>query len=372
MSTDFSEFHDELRTVARDLLGQSSPLVGDRGDASPANWFQFARAGWLGLDVPEAMGGADATFREVTVVLREMGRAATTSPYFGSIILAVGALRYVTSTDQRDDLLRRVVSGDLRLAVALATDDHLDGALTPFALQCPGGAAQLVGRGHFIPDAVEADQLLVLAVDEDGALAIIHLEDDAPGLSIEPQPVVDPTRRLAHVVADHIEVKDPAILRFRDPPEEAAQRLFDRATLAIACDSLGVAEAMLDATVAYTSTRHQFGRPVGSFQAVKHACADMLLKITVSQELLASAIEAVSVEADDAWIAVSRAKSYIGAAAVEVAGEAMQLHGGIGFTWESGIHTYLKRATLNRSLFGCPTAHRRRLAAHWFGDPLLP
>ena len=120
-----------------------------------------------------------------------------------------------------------------------------------------------------------------------------------------------------------------------------------------------------DATVSYVRGRHQFGRPVGSFQAVKHACADMFVQLAVGRELLGAAVEAVVTPGPSSSVAVSRAKSYVCGAAVDVAGKAMQLHGGIGYTWESGIHVYLKRAALNRALFGSPAAHRQRLAARY-------
>jgi alkylation response protein AidB-like acyl-CoA dehydrogenase len=133
----------------------------------------------------------------------------------------------------------------------------------------------------------------------------------------------------------------------------------------IACDSLGIMEAMVEATVAYAKVRQQFGKPIGSFQAVQHACADMFVQVSVCRELVDAAVSAVASGAPDAWVAASMAKSHVTSAAVIVAGKAMQLHGGIGYTWESGIHAYLKRATLNRALFGAPAEHRSRLATRY-------
>ncbi|HYZ69778.1 MAG TPA: acyl-CoA dehydrogenase family protein, partial [Mycobacterium sp.] len=124
-------------------------------------------------------------------------------------------------------------------------------------------------------------------------------------------------------------------------------------------------EAMLSSTVAYAKMRHQFGRPIGSFQAVKHACADMLVTTSVSRQLVEAAVQAITEDRPDASTAAAMAKSYVCSAAVDVAGKAMQLHGGIGYTWESGIHVYLKRAALNRSLFGSPADHRKRLARRY-------
>ena len=162
---------------------------------------------------------------------------------------------------------------------------------------------------------------------------------------------------------------DPAVSRDR-AGRLLRRGILDRAAVAVACDSLGLSEAMLDATVAYAKVREQFGRPIGSFQAVKHACADMLVQVSVARELVTHAVRQLVDDPDDpddpdATVATSMAKSYACSTAVAVAGQAMQLHGGMGYTWESGIHRYLKRATLNRSLFGSPAAHRRRLAARY-------
>ena len=173
--------------------------------------------------------------------------------------------------------------------------------------------------------------------------------------------MLDETRRLATVTTDD----DGEALQFDGDPVAAVRRLHDRAAVAIACDSLGLSEAMLSATVGYAKVRQQFGRPIGSFQAVKHACADMLVSISVSRQLVSAAVQAVVEQRPDADVAAAMAKSHACGSAVDIAGKAMQLHGGIGYTWESGIHVYLKRAALNRSLFGSPAAHRKHLAQRY-------
>jgi hypothetical protein len=203
-----------------------------------------------------------------------------------------------------------------------------------------------------VPDASEADVVLLQA-DLDGTPVVVT----AAHLSVTPQPVLDETRALATVTAESAEVYESW------PLTTPVGRLHDRAAVAIACDSLGVAEAMLAATVDYASVRHQFDRPIGSFQAVKHACADMLVQLSVARQLVAAAAEALA--AGESEAAAAMAKSYACAAAVDIVGKAVQLHGGIGYTWESGLHVYLKRAMLNRSLYGSPASHRRRLAARY-------
>lgn len=313
--TGFAEFHDELRSVAAELLAKERSV----------EWSTLVDAGWTGLEVPEALGGAGATFAETAVICEELGRACTASSYLGSVVLAVGLLNSLQPNELRDGLLTAVASGTERVAVALEPFD-------------------------FVPDAQGADRVLLVA---DGGVV-------AATPDVTPRPVLDETRRLAAVSPTDAGAR----LDFAGDPATAIGGLRNRAAVAIACDSVGLMEAMLAATVSYVQVRHQFGRPIGSFQAVKHACADMQVRIQVARQLVGDAVAAVAAGADAAAPA-AMAKAYAGSAAVDVVGKAMQLHGGIGYTWESGIHAYLKRATLNRSLFGSPAAHRAELAKRY-------
>ncbi|WP_194163658.1 acyl-CoA dehydrogenase family protein [Mycolicibacterium sp. P1-5] len=310
----FDEFHAELRKVAGDLLAKDRAV----------EWDVLADAGWTGLEVPEHLGGAGATFAEVAVICEEMGRAASTTSFLGSAVLAVGVLNNLQPSETRERLLSDIASGATRVALAFEPFD-------------------------FVPDAEGADTVLV--VTDDGVAEAT--------VTVTPQPVLDETRRLARVAVEQCS----DVVRFAD--ESVIRRLHERAAVAVACDSLGVAEAMLAATVAYVKVRHQFDRPIGSFQAVKHACADMYVDIAVSRQLVDAAVHAVAEDRPDAGVAAAMAKSYACGIAVDVAGKTMQLHGGIGYTWESGIHVYLKRAALNRSLFGSPAAHRQQLAQRY-------
>jgi alkylation response protein AidB-like acyl-CoA dehydrogenase len=340
-----TEVCDELRAVARELLakGQASEGVPRR---------RLAEAGWLGLEVPEELDGAGVTFAETAVVLEELGRAAARTGYFGTAVLAAGTLTALQPTAERDALLRRTANGTDALTAALvdATDDSLvagtfDDTDVPFRIEDSPAGPRLSGHAGFVPDAAEADRLLILALDPAGTPVVVLLAPGTKGLTV----TADVGR----------------VLRFDGEPRRAVGRLLDRAAVATACDSLGLAEAMLRATVAHTRGREQFGRPVGSFQAVKHACADMLVRLSVSRHLVSEAVRLIAEDHVEAGVAASMAKSYVCAAAVDVVGKAMQLHGGMGYTWESGIHVHLKRATLNRSLFGSPAAHRRRLAGRY-------
>ncbi|WP_433152940.1 acyl-CoA dehydrogenase family protein [Actinomadura nitritigenes] len=359
MSPDFSDLHGELRAVARDLLGGAGP------DRAPG-WKAITGSGWPGLEVPEALGGSGATFAEVAVVLEEMGRATACSPYVGAAVLGVGALNLLEPEPGRDDLLRGIASGSAVPAVALAGDTG--GAVAtepPFRLERSPRGPLLHGGAAFVPDAVEGGRILLPALAPDGVPVLVDAGPDMAGIRVTPQPLLDATRRFGRVTAHGAAVAEEAVLRFAGDPDAAFRRLGDRAAAAIACDGLGLSEAMLDATVAHVGVREQFGRPVGSFQAVKHACADMFVKVAVARRLVEAAARALAAGDPDSWVAVSMAKSYGCEAAVDVAGKAMQLHGGMGYTWEGGVHVHLKRAMLDRSLFGSPAAHRRRMAGRY-------
>ncbi|BBX29424.1 acyl-CoA dehydrogenase family protein [Mycolicibacterium alvei] len=342
--SEFSELHDELRSVAADLLAKDT-----------VDWPLLVSAGWVGLDAPEEAGGAGATFAEVAVICEEIGRAAAPTSYLGGAVLAICALNTLQSNDSRGALLQDVVAGNSRAALALPGA----GEPAPFELATTRLGWRVHGRAAFVSDATGARRLLLPARDADGVAVLVDVAANSPGLTVTEQPVLDETRRLATVTAEGVELDADAVWRFDGDPEEQVRKLTERAALAVACDSVGIAQAMLDATVSYTGVRQQFGRPIGSFQAVKHACADMLVRISVARQLVNAAIESPEPRA------VSMAKAYATEAAVEVAGKAMQLHGGIGYTWESGVHVYLKRAALNRSLFGSPAEHRGRIAQRY-------
>ena len=356
MAGRYADIHDELRSVAGDLLTK------DRPARSEVAWPLLAQTGWIGLEAPESLGGAGATFEEVAIVLSEMGRAAARTSYLGGAVLGVGTLMSLQPGESRDALLQGVVSGAVRAAVALSGDHESAVVDVPFRVERTGGALHVHGRSSFVPDAADAGRLLLLADESGGTPVVVGVAARAPRLSVTAQPVLDETRRLAAVAADGVPVEDSSMWRFDGDPRQRLRGLLDRACVAVACDSLGLGDAMLAATVSYAGLRRQFGRPIGSFQAVKHACADMAVQVSVARRLVRAAAAAVADGRPDATRAAAMAKSYACTAAVEVVGKAMQLHGGIGYTWESGIHVYLKRAALNRSLLGSPAAHRAQLA----------
>jgi alkylation response protein AidB-like acyl-CoA dehydrogenase len=358
---DLTQFHEELRAVARQLSSRGAVRAEPGGPALS----DMAAAGWLGLEVPGSLGGAGATFAETAIVMEELGRASASSAFVGTGVLGVGLLAMAEPSPGRDRMLARIEAGDLSVSVVVPAGEEDDDEI-PFALESGGGAetCKLTGSAPWVLDAPGSDRLLVPARSDEGVV-VVDVDSTGPGLSIVDRPVVDRTRRIGVVTADAAPIGTGSVLGLSGEPRACLRRLRDRAAMAMACDSLGIAEAMLEGTVAYAAERTQFGRPIGSFQAVQHACADMVVQISMSRELVADGVCSVAVDDPGAPIAVAMAKSYVCVVAVAVAGKAMQLHGGIGYTWESGVHAFLKRAALNRSLFGSPTHHRRRLGRRY-------
>lgn len=354
MTSEFAELHDEVRTAARQVLATVTPP-----DELP--WQMAASSGWLGMEVAEEWGGAGASFAEVCLICEELGRARVGGAYMGAVVLGAGLLNDLAPGDIRDGLLQHIAEG---AAKPVAVVSAADGAAA-FSLSYSGTDVSLSGRANFVLDASPDGPLLIPATGPDGASVVIVLDGSASGVTVTQRPVLDLTRRFADVTVRAAPIDPASVLSFHDDGIAALDRLVHRAAVAVAADSLGVAESMLEATVAYAKVREQFGRPIGSFQAVKHACADMLVQTTVSRKLVQQAVDAVTHGDPAAGSAVSMAKSFACSAAVAVTGKAMQLHGGMGYTWESGIHLAVKRAALNRSMFGSPSAHRRSLATRY-------
>ncbi len=272
MSDGLGEFHDELRTVARGVFAAGGPL-------GTADWAQVVQAGFTGLEIAEACDGAGAAFAETAVVLEELGRAAVRTPLLGAVLATVVA--------EGNADLQRAIAGGVTVAVAHEGFTVSNGRVT--------------GRCEFVIDAPEAATVVV--VDGDVVAALSVGGAGTAGLSVESQPVLDETRSLGVVTATDV-VADAV---WEVP--NAAQLVADRGALAIAIDSLGLSEAMTTATVEYATVREQFGRPIGSFQAVKHACADMAVHNTVARSLVTSAISTQQTAA------ISMAKAYATAAA---------------------------------------------------------
>ncbi len=304
-------------------------------------WQAFtAELGLAGVAVPEAEGGVGLGMVELAILAEEAGRHVAALPLLASVGLAIPAILAGGSAGQKARLLAHLTAGDLVASFAEVAPGTtwIDGALTGAALHVPHGA--------------RAD-LFVVAVDGTALL----VERDAPGLTVTPLTSIDQTRPYARLDFGAVAAEPLA-----DPAATlaAAHRT---GALVIAADALGGAQACLDRTVAYAQERVQFGRAIGSFQAVKHRLADMMVAVEQARSAVYWAACAIDEGSDEAAFAVHAAKAFACDTYSDAAGEMIQLHGGIGFTWEHDAHLYFKRARSNRGLLGTPDWHREQIAA---------
>ncbi len=360
-----------LRRTARDLLAASAPMarvrrmIVDGGGLDDADWRRMAALGWQGLVVPEEHGGTALGMLELVIVLEEMGRALLPGPFFGTTLAAL-ALVAGGSDAQRARWLPRICDGSLRATIALLEESGCWDPSTYAALaRRDGDDLVLSGTKRFVPEATRAD-VIVCAVRraDDGALALVLLEAGARGLAITPLATMDHTRRVDDVVLDGVRVDAEHVLPC--DAEAVLARLLDRGRVMLAADMAGGAERVLEMTVEYAKVRRQFGRAIGSFQAIQHQCADMSVEVEKAKAATYYAACADADGADDAGLAAAQAKAIAGDAYRFVTARAIQVHGGIGFTWEHDLHLYFKRAQSGEVTFGDAT-WSRELAAQRLG-----
>ncbi|MFE9995356.1 acyl-CoA dehydrogenase family protein [Streptomyces avermitilis] len=351
----YSEEEEALRAVVRDLLrdhcGAADVIARTESDAphDRALWKALADGmGLAGLLVPEAQGGQGASHREAAVVLEELGRAVAPVPYLTSAVVATEAL-LAGEGDEAAKLLAALASG--RTVGALAVALSVAPGSVHRAVRHEGGA--LYGELTGIADAAAADVLLVPA--EDGGLYAVNADDTAT-VTITPQASFDLTRPVATVVFDG------APARRVGAAEPAVRRALRAGAGLLASEQLGVADWCLTETVRYLKERKQFNRPVGGFQALKHRLAQLWLEVVSLRAAARNAADALATGSADSDVAVAVAQAYAAPVAVRTAEEALQLHGGLGMTWEHPVHLYLKRAKADSIAYGTAGGHREALA----------
>ncbi|MEO6026673.1 MAG: acyl-CoA dehydrogenase family protein [Candidatus Binatia bacterium] len=364
MDFGFSPEQEMVRESVHKLLDAQCPptlvraMLADERAHAPDLWRHLADLGLLGILVPAEHGGQGGTLLDLTVVLEEMGKALLPGPFFASALLGTLAIALGGSPTQRQSLLPALASGEWRATLAVGTGDDA-GAIATTATTVPAGY-RLTGAIGFVMDAHVAD-VLVVPAQTDGGITLFVVEPTAPGVSIDPLRTVDMTRRLCTVRLDGI-VPAAAVLGTVAGGAPVIARVLQHARVGLAVEAIGVAARALELSVAYANERKQFGRPIGSFQAVKHKCVDMMVGLETARSLVYYAAWAVSEDAADAETAVAMAKAYAGDVAKNVTSEAIQVHGGIGFTWEHTIHLYHRRALAIGAAFGSALDHRETVA----------
>ena len=368
VDTSEQDLREELRTAAREMLGANSAPAQVRALAETTSgfddtlWRQFARLGWLGIEVSEDLGGAGGRFGDLAVVLIELGRRLSSNGLMATAALAAGPLLGAERESAAAQWLRRLPDGDVRAAavVSVTRSDQL-------RAKRDGDRWLISGAASCVADVAGAEVVILPAIDSRGTSLLFAAAPTTSGLVWMNAPMLDITRRFADLEASGLELSDGELIAAGSAAEDLTADLFNRAALAVACDAFGVAEQALEMTVGYVKERVQFDRPIGSFQAVKHRCADMFIAVETARAVLDEAIDSYDAAPADAAVAVSRAKAYCCDAAAQVTEDAVEMHGGIGFTWEHDIHLYVKRARLDQALFGDSRWHRRRVAALTLG-----
>jgi alkylation response protein AidB-like acyl-CoA dehydrogenase len=373
MNFGFSEEQELLRSTARKFFENECPsgvvrdLMETPEGMSPPLWHRIAEQGWLGLVYPEAHGGMGLGSVDLTVLMEEMGRAVVPGPFFSTVLLGGLALLEAGSEAQKKAWLPRIVAGEARVTLAWMDPSAIpppDGIA--LAARTQGGGFALSGTLLFVPDAHTADAVVVAARTGPGTagegVTLFLVPRDSPGLSVALLPTMDQTRKLCEVTLAEVSLAPEAVLGEVGGGWPPLECVLQRATVALCAEMCGGAQKVLDMTVEYAKIRQAFGRPIGSYQGVKHRAADMLVDVENSKSITYYASWALDEGAADRALAVSMAKAYASDAYRRVAAAGIQLHGGIGFTWEHDLHLYFKRAKASEFTLGDATYHREKVA----------
>jgi alkylation response protein AidB-like acyl-CoA dehydrogenase len=320
------------------------------------------------MAIPEEYGGAGFTFMEQAVLMEEMGRALFPSPFLSTVVLGADLILGAGTEEQKRELLPGVASGERTVAVAQVEANGSWGA-DGIAMIAKKDGSDLIldGTKSFVVDGHTADTLIVVvrtddtSTGEDG-ISLVAIDADAAGLTRRRLETMDMTRKQAEIVFEGVRVAAGSILGTEGTGWAALQDTLTRAIVALAFEQVGGAQKCLEMSVQYAKDRVQFGRPIGSFQAIKHKCADMLVAVESAKSAAYYAGWAVASGDDEQRIVAPLAKSFCSEAFFHCAAENIQIHGGIGFTWEHDAHLYFKRAKTDELLFGTPAYHRALLA----------
>lgn len=366
----FTEEQEQFRDMVRRFLADTSPtpearrLMATESGYDPDVWRRLALELALpGLAVPEAHGGAGFGTVEVGIAMEEMGRALFCSPYLASCVLAAKAIELIGTEADAARLLPAIASGSTIATLAITESDGRSGVESVHMVAEPAGeGGVLTGTKHFVLDGCSAERLLVAArapgtTGGDG-LSLYEVAGDASGVARKALTTLDPTRKLARITFDGVEGRRIGAVGSAGP---GLARTLDLAAIALAHEMAGGAARLFEDTLEYTKLRMQFGRAIASFQAIKHRCAETLLQVELAKSAAYYAAEATDAESDEASYLASLAKAGAADAYLHTALEAIQLHGGIGFTFEQDTHLWFKRATSSEVLLGDPAWHRERM-----------
>ena len=323
----------------------------------------MAAQGWTGIIFPETYDGFGMGLVEMAVALEEMGRSLVPGPFISTVLTAGTVIERAGSEEQKQKYLGAICRGEARATVALLERSgswNLDSVMAGAKLQ-PDGSLVISGKKLFVGDAGIAD-FIIVAVRIEGSLAVAVVPYDSAGMTRTLMPGIDLTRRLYEVAFDKVHVPKEALLARGPGARAALEAAIEISCVGTTAEMVGGMQRLLDITVEYAKTRKQFGKPIGTFQAVQHQCADMLFLLEGARSSVYYAAWALSENDPGARAAVSVAKAYASDGYREAGNKSIQVQGGMGFTWENDAHLYYRRAKASELIFGDATHHRERLA----------
>jgi alkylation response protein AidB-like acyl-CoA dehydrogenase len=366
MNFAFTEEQEELRSTVRAFLESKSSEEAVREQMETesgfdtAVWTQMAeQMGLQGLHIPEEFGGSGFGYVELGIVLEEMGRSLLCAPFFSSVVLAANTLIHSGDDDAKKAHLPGIASGETIATVAFTEPSgKWDEAGIEMQATASGDGFTLSGTKMFVIDGHTAN-LIIVAARTGAGVSLFAVDGDASGLTRAALSTMDQTRKQAKLEFDNV----PATLIGTDGAGwDVLSTVLDLAAVSLAAEQVGGAQKTLEMAVEYAKVRVQFGRPIGSFQAIKHKCADMLLEVESAKSAAYYGLWCASEMNDELASVASLAKAYCSEAYFHATAENIQIHGGIGFTWEHPAHLYFKRAKSSELMFGDPTYHREQLA----------
>ncbi len=366
MNFTFTDEQEQLREFVRGFLADKSPESEVRRQMDtiegfdPEVWSQLCeQLGLAALTIPEEYGGQGFSCVEQVVALEEMGKSLLCAPYFSSVVLAANTLLHSGDEEAKQSHLPAIASGETRAALAFTEQNgRWDESGIAMTAVPEGDSWHLDGVKMYVLDGHTANLILAAARTSSG-VSLFSVDADAEGLTRSALSTMDQTRKQAKLTFDGVPAK---LIGNEGQGWPVLETVLDLAAVALAAEQVGGAQQCLDMSVDYAKVRVQFGRPIGSFQAIKHKCADMLLEVESAKSAAYYAAWCAAEMNDELPQAASLAKSYCSEAYFHAAAENIQIHGGIGFTWEHPAHLYYKRAKSSELLFGDPTYHRELLA----------
>lgn len=374
MDFGLNEEQEMLKTMARDFFTNECPkthvkeMMDDEKGYSPELWKKMAELGFLGLVIPEEYGGTGGNFIDLMVLMQEMGRAVLPSPFISTVLLAGIPLLAAGTEEQKKEFLPKIAAGDVILALALSEPNGDLGAdAIEIEAVAEGNDYIINGTKLFVLDAAAANHILCATrtkrtKDPEEGITLFLIDAKADGVHVTSLKTMDETRKQCEVLFKNVKVPAKSMVGELHQGWPILKKTLNQATAMLCGEMVGGLDTVMEMTLDYAKQRIQFGVPIGSFQAIKHKFADMLIQVEYARSLTYYAAWTVDQDIPDSPVAVSTAKSWCGDAYKHVTNEGVQIHGGIGFTWDHDMHLYFKRARFSDTAFGDSTYHRELIA----------